>query len=123
MYVQDVALPSGSDRNKKKAEDYSSRTSTKSSDTNDRQNWCEGSTGQTANISGKSMLKTLFPNFLLYKCYLDSKFCLYLNLFFYVCFLSLFYFFGNYFFSFIAFVCISYRNILHLLNKYTAIKL
>lgn len=69
MYVQDVALPSGSDRNKKKAGDYSSRTSTKSSDTNDRQNWCEGSTEQTANISGKlrrvncftgSMLKTLF---------------------------------------------------------------
>lgn len=91
MYVQDVALPSGSGRNKKNAEDYSRRTSTKSSDTNDRQNWSEGSASQTANISGKlrrvkcfmgSMLKTLFPNFLLYKFYLDSQFCLYLNLFF-----------------------------------------
>lgn len=57
MYVQDVALPSGSNRNKKKAErtqNYSSSNSLKSSFNDDGQTWCEENMRQIGNSSGKS---------------------------------------------------------------------
>ena len=56
MYIQDVALPSGIDRNKKRInriQDYSRRTYIKSSHTGDRQDWNSPDTSQTEAIAGK----------------------------------------------------------------------
>ena len=54
MYVQDVALPTVSNKNKKKAQNYSSRNSLKSSFNDDRQAWCEGNIRRVGNVSGES---------------------------------------------------------------------
>lgn len=56
MYLQDVALPSGSGRNKKRTDrtqDYSSRQCIKSSQNQNRRGWSEEETLQTENITGK----------------------------------------------------------------------
>ena len=56
MYVQDIALPSGSDRSKKridKMQDYSSQRSASSSLSDNRQQWNDVDTRLTKNESGK----------------------------------------------------------------------
>ena len=56
MYVQDVALPSGSDRNEKKTgrmQVYSSRKSMKSSQNESRLVWHEEETVQSKDINGE----------------------------------------------------------------------
>lgn len=66
MYIQDVALPSSSNKNKKKTnppQDYS-RQSLKSSHSEDRQGWSENDTRQATDISGKLAY--------LYYCYRHS---------------------------------------------------
>ena len=55
MYIQDIALPSGKDRNKKlTGKDYSSRGSIKLSQNDNRQVWSEGDTRQREEMTGDS---------------------------------------------------------------------
>lgn len=56
MYVQDVALPSSRNRNKKRtdmAPDYFSNSSMKSSHNNDRPGWNDADTNQTEAAAGE----------------------------------------------------------------------
>ena len=56
MYIQDIALPSGCDRNKKRIkmiQNYSSRNSEKSSVNDDGQGWSGVDTRHAEDVSGK----------------------------------------------------------------------
>lgn len=63
MYVQDVSLPPGIERKKKKTDrtqDYSSRSSMKSSHNDDRLGWNDVDTRQTELMGGEFMLQYFY---------------------------------------------------------------
>ena len=53
MYLQEIALPPGSEQNKKRKENYSSRSSLKSSQNENRQGLSDENMSHTEDISGE----------------------------------------------------------------------
>lgn len=72
MYVQDIALPSGSNKNNKRSnrtQDYSSKSSIKSSHHENRDVWsdvesrhCEGETGESYSLSFLLVYSSMLKN-------------------------------------------------------------
>lgn len=84
MYVQDIALPPSSNKNKKRSnrtQDYSSRSSIKSSHHENRDVWndvqsrhCEGETGESYSLSFLLVYSTMLKNYCTFVLKTTSEF-------------------------------------------------
>lgn len=88
MYVQDVALPSSRNRNKKRtdmAPDYSSNSSMKSSHYNDRPGRNDADTSQTEAVAGEpKIFSSEIAIVLSYFCFISFNFIFKLETYFHL---------------------------------------